>query len=130
MKIFRILQIFILITFFSCTKEENVEFSNVDLKSQIEELKKQDSVEISEGEKFRKIDSLSKYKISQMSKFIDSLKISDSVKYFALRKALEIDTINYYDDYDLISFWNVTKMRSDSEYSESAKKILLEKNKK
>lgn len=129
MKIFRISKIFILLITISCSTEENGELNNAELKSKIKELKKQDSIEIIEGVKFRKIDSLSKYEISDMSRFIDSLKVSDSVKYFALRKALEIDTMNYYDDYEFYSIWNAKKMRSISDYTESAK-ILLGKNKK
>lgn len=129
MKSYQLLNLLILIIIFSCSKEEKIQLNQEELNFKIKELKQQDLAEIEEGRKLKKIDSLSKYKISEMSRFVDSLKVSDSVKYFALKKVIENDTVNFYDDYVLISLWNVTKLKSDSEYKESAKKILLEKNK-
>ena len=129
MKIILLTILSILFSVLSCEKSKSNPISQELLKLKINELKKRDSLEIQELRKFQKIDSLSKYKVSEMEKFLDSLKINDSVKYFSLRKALEKDTINYYEDYQLINLFKISKMRSENEYIELAKKEILSEQK-
>lgn len=129
MKIIQLTILSILFSVLSCEKSKSNPISQELLKLKINELKKRDSLEIQELRKFQKIDSLSKYKVSEMEKFLDSLKINDSIKYFSLRKALEKDTINYYEDYQLINLFKISKMRSENEYIELAKKEILSEQK-
>jgi hypothetical protein len=61
-----------------------------------------------------------------MKKFVDSIKINDSVKYFALKKIIEKDTSNYYEDFSWMAF-GVDKLKSKKEYQKLAKKELMGK---
>lgn len=110
----------------SCNQDSQKEFNQSEIDKIARELKKRDIDEINKSKRLNKIDSLSEYQFSNMKKFIDSIKVNDSVTYFALRKALEKDTSNYYDDFGLL-FFNVEQLKSDKEYREQAKEKLIRK---
>lgn len=113
---------------FSCDKNNDNAFTQEELNSTIKELKNEDLLAIKAEKNIKKVDSLSKFEISNMSKFVDSLKVSDSVKYYALKKVLESDLSNYYDDHvGAMNMYRVTTVKTDSEYKELAKKKLLKK---
>ncbi|KGO78786.1 hypothetical protein Q762_14910 [Flavobacterium cauense R2A-7] len=110
----------------SCNQDSQKEFNQSEIDKIALELKKRDIDEINKSKRLNKIDSLSEYQFSNMKKFIDSIKVNDSVTYFALRKALEKDTSNYYDDFGLL-FFNVEQLKSDKQYQEQAKEKLMRK---
>jgi hypothetical protein len=110
----------------SCNQNSQNEFDISKIDSIANELEKQDAYEIKELKRFTKIDSLSEYETSNMKKFVDSIKINDSVKYFALKKIIEKDTSNYYEDFSWMAF-GVDKLKSKKEYQKLAKKELMGK---
>lgn len=123
MKIYQILLLLFFIT--SCKEKKQKQISNIDTQKIALKLKIEDIKLLRKKQKFDRIDSLSEYKLSAMKYYIDSLKLNDTIKYFALRKAMERDSINFYDD-NFLKFWGNENVKSDKEYLEIAKKQILE----
>jgi len=115
------------LTIYSCSKtEKNITQAQID--SLANSYKNFDISEQMIYKKNKKLDSLSKYKYSEIKKNYDSIKRFDSVSYYTLQKIIEADTVgNYYHDLDF-NFWDEnSKIKTEKEYREDAKKYLMKK---